>query len=107
MLQLTERAVQKVKQLMETEQKAGFALRVAVRGGGCAGYEYGLTFEPERRDSDEVLEFDGLRVIVDPVSHSFLEQVRIDYVDSLQGSGFKIDNPKATGGCGCGHSFSQ
>jgi len=106
MLQLTDKAIQKVKQLMEAEQKEGHALRVAIRGGGCSGFEYGMTFEEKALENDDVLEYDGLKVYVDPVSKPFLEEVKIDYLDSLQGSGFKIENPKATGSCGCGHSFS-
>ena len=106
MLSVTDNAVRKVKQLMEAEDKGGFGLRVGVRGGGCAGFEYELTFEEQQRDSDQVLEFDGLKVFIDGVSHMYLESVNIDYIDSLQGSGFKIDNPKASGSCGCGHSFS-
>jgi iron-sulfur cluster assembly accessory protein len=106
MLQVTPQAVRKVKQLMEAEKRAGCALRVAVKGGGCSGFEYALTFESQHKDNDDVLQFDGLTVYVDPLSRLYLEGVRIDYVDGLQGSGFKIDNPKATGTCGCGHSFS-
>ena len=105
-LQMTENAVNKVKQLMEAESKQGFALRVAVRGGGCSGFEYGMTFEKEQGENDSVLQFGDLRVFVDAMSHMYLDSVRIDYVDSLQGAGFKIDNPKASGTCGCGHSFS-
>ena len=107
MLQLTDRAVTKVKQLMENENKTGCALRVAVKGGGCSGFEYGLTFEKELGPNDHLLEFDGLKVYVDAMSHTYLEKVKIDYVDSLEGSGFKINNPSATGTCGCGHSFSM
>ena len=106
MLQLTNNAVRKVRQLMEGEDKQGHGLRVAIRGGGCSGFEYGLTFEQDQSPNDHVLEFDGLKVYVDAMSNVYLEDVKIDYVDGLQGSGFKIDNPKATGTCGCGSSFS-
>lgn len=106
MLQLTPTAVNKVKTLMKAEEKPGHALRVAVKGGGCAGFEYAMTFESAPKDTDTVLEFDGLNVFVDAMSNMYLEEVEIDYLDSLQGSGFKINNPKATGSCGCGHSFS-
>ena len=105
-LQLTDSAVRKVKQLLEAESKSGHALRVAVRGGGCAGFEYGLTFDDQARPNDQVLEFDGLRVYVDAMSQLHLEGVRIDWVESLQGAGFKIENPNAKSACGCGHSFS-
>lgn len=106
MLQVTERAADKVRQLMKAEDKDGFGLRVAVQGGGCSGFQYGMSYEDERRDNDEVLEFHGLQVYVDPMSKLYLEEVTIDYVDSLSESGFKINNPKATGTCGCGSSFS-
>ncbi len=106
MLQLTDRAVSKVKDLMSRENKQGFGLRVAIQGGGCSGFQYGLSYERQERAGDEVLEFDGLRVFVDALSSAQLDGVEIDYVDSLQGSGFKIHNPRATGTCGCGSSFS-
>ncbi len=106
MLQLTERAVSKVKQLMAAEEKSGFGLRVAVQGGGCSGFQYGMTYEKDQQPNDQVLEFEDLRVFVDAMSSAYLEEVKIDYVDSLQESGFKIENPKATGTCGCGSSFS-
>jgi iron-sulfur cluster assembly protein len=107
MLQITENAINKVKQLLAAENKEGYGLRVAVQGGGCSGFEYGLTWEKDRKENDEVLEFDGLNVYVDAMSSLYLQEVNIDYVDGLQGSGFKIGNPAATGTCGCGHSFSM
>ena len=107
MLQLTSKAVAKVRQLMEVEDKTGYALRVAVQGGGCSGFQYGLTFENEQKENDQVLEFEGLKVLVDAMSNIYLDDVKIDYLDSLAGSGFKIENPKATGTCGCGSSFAM
>jgi iron-sulfur cluster assembly protein len=106
MLELTERAATKVKQLMKAESKEGFGLRVAVRGGGCSGFQYGLTYEKDQKPNDHVLEMHGVKVYVDAMSNPFLDGVKIDYVDSLSGSGFKIENPKSTGSCGCGASFS-
>jgi iron-sulfur cluster assembly accessory protein len=106
MVEVTERAVSKVKALLEAEQKAGFGLRIAVQGGGCSGFQYGLTFEDTAKPDDEVLEFNGLKVFVDKMSRPYLNGTTVDYVDSLQGSGFKISNPNATGSCGCGESFS-
>ena len=105
MIQMSERAVGKVKELLVAENKQGYGLRVAIHGGGCSGFQYGLTFENERRENDEVLDLDGLQVYVDAMSGMYLDGVKIDYVDTLEGSGFKIDNPNATGTCGCGHSF--
>jgi iron-sulfur cluster assembly accessory protein len=106
MLEITDRAVEKVKELMAKENRQGHGLRVAVQGGGCSGFQYGLSYEREQREEDQVLEFNGLRVYIDPMSNLYLDEVRIDYVDSLQGAGFKIHNGKATGSCGCGSSFS-
>lgn len=106
MLQLTDRAVEKVRELLVAENKPGYGLRVAVQGGGCSGFQYGLTWEKEQQENDQVLEFDGLKVYVDAMSGMYLDEVKIDYVDGLQGSGFQIRNPKATGTCGCGSSFS-
>ena len=106
MLTLTDQAVSKVKNLLIAENKEGYGLRVAVQGGGCSGFQYGLTWEKDEGANDKVLEFGGLRVFVDAMSELYLEEVTIDYVDGLQGSGFKIENPKATGTCGCGSSFS-
>lgn len=107
MLQVTEQAVEKVRQLMEKEGQAGHGLRVAVQGGGCSGFQYGLSYEKEQKENDHVLEFNGLKVFVDAMSMMYLEEVTVDYVDSLNGAGFKIGNPKATGTCGCGASFSM
>jgi iron-sulfur cluster assembly accessory protein len=98
--------VEKVKELMARENKDGHGLRVAVQGGGCAGFQYGLTYEKDGQENDHVLEFNGLKVYVDALSMPFLDEVTVDYVDGLSGAGFKITNPKASGSCGCGSSFS-
>ena len=107
MLQLTDRAVAKVKQLMAAEDKQGYGLRVAVQGGGCSGFQYAMSYEEDQKEQDHVIAFDGLRVFVDALSDPHLEAVQIDYVDTLQESGFKIHNSRATGSCGCGASFSM
>jgi len=86
------------------EQSAG--LRVAVLPGGCSGFQYGLNIEDAPEADDEVLEMSGLRVFVDPFSAQYLEGVEIDYVTTMMGSGFTFRNPNATGGCGCGSSFT-
>jgi iron-sulfur cluster assembly protein len=106
MVQLTPQAVSKVKELLAAEQKEGFGLRVAIQGGGCSGFTYGLTFENTQRPTDEVVEVDGLKVYVDAMSQMYLNGVKIDYLETLQGAGFKIDNPNSSGSCGCGSSFS-
>src|SRR5262245_40711439 len=107
MLKLTDRAVEKIKQLMARENKQGHGLRVAVQGGGCSGFQYGLSYEESRAEDDQVFDFDGLSVFVDPRSHPLLDAVTIDYVDGLTSAGFKIENARATGSCGCGASFSM
>jgi iron-sulfur cluster assembly protein len=106
-LSLTEKAVKMVKITRDEESlDAASGLRVAVRGGGCSGFEYALDFELEARDNDIVLEYDGLTVFVDPISARYLEGTEIDYVLGTTGAGFKFINPQATGTCGCGSSFA-
>lgn len=106
-LSITPKAVKMVKMTRESESlDAASGLRVAVRGGGCSGFEYALDFELEPRETDWVHEFEGLRVFVDPVSARYLSGTEIDYLLGPSGSGFKFNNPKATGSCGCGSSFS-
>ncbi len=106
MLQLTDRAVRKVKALLEAENRPGQGLRIAVKGGGCSGFQYGLSFEDQQRPNDTVLEFEGLKVYVDPMSRLYLANATVDYVEGLQGAGFKITNPNSKGTCGCGQSFN-
>ncbi len=106
-LRLTQKAVDMVKITREQEKlDPESGLRVAVRGGGCSGFEYALDFELEPRENDFVLEYDGLKVFVDAVSARYLEGTEIDYVLGMTGAGFKFNNPKATGTCGCGSSFA-
>jgi iron-sulfur cluster assembly protein len=81
-------------------------LRVAVLPGGCSGFQYGLNIEDESQDDDEVLESNGIRLFVDPFSGQYLDGVEIDYVTTMMGAGFTFKNPNATGGCGCGSSFT-
>jgi iron-sulfur cluster assembly accessory protein len=106
MIQITDAAVSKVKELLAAEEKDGYGLRVAIHGGGCSGFQYGLTFDNTERPNDQVLDFDGLRVYVDAMSGMYLQGTQIDYIESLEGTGFKIENPNTSGSCGCGHSFS-
>jgi iron-sulfur cluster assembly accessory protein len=106
-VRLSAKAVEMVKLTRDQEgMDASWGLRVAVMGGGCSGFQYALDFEQAARPTDAVFEVDGLRVFVDPVSARYLEGVSIDYVFGPTGAGFKFDNPKATGSCGCGHSFA-
>ena len=103
---LTERAATKVQGLMAAEP-AGEAevLRIAIQGGGCSGFEYALGFDRGAQAGDHELEFHGVKVVVDPFSAPYLQGSTIDFLEGLQESGFKIDNPNATSACGCGHSF--
>lgn len=104
---LTPKAVEMVKQL-RTKEGLGddHALRVAVVGGGCSGFSYQLNFDAASQEGDQVVEYDGVRVVVDPTSAQYLAGVQIDFVSGLHGGGFKFSNPKATHTCGCGSSFS-
>jgi len=104
---LTERAAVKVRDLM-AQEPAGEAevLRVAIQGGGCGGFEYQLGFDRGSTAEDAEDEFYGVRVVVDPASAQYLKGATIDFVDALTESGFKVDNPNASGSCGCGHSFN-
>jgi iron-sulfur cluster assembly accessory protein len=106
-VRLTAKAVQMVRTTLEQEGlDPRSALRVAVRGGGCSGFEYALDFDLESRPGDILLEFNGLNVFVDPVSARYLAGTEIDYVFGPMGSGFRFNNPNAVGSCGCGSSFS-
>ncbi len=104
---LTSKAVEMVKTTRSQEGiDTALGLRIAVRGGGCSGFEYALDFENEIRDTDMVYQQGDLQVIVDPVSARYLQGTQIDYVFGMQGAGFKFNNPKALGTCGCGSSFT-
>jgi iron-sulfur cluster assembly protein len=106
LVSLTPTAASKIKQLMAEEPDGGeLVLRVAIQGGGCSGFQYGLGFDTAPADGDEVLEQEGVRVVIDPISAPYLRGATIDFLNGLQESGFKIDNPNATASCGCGHSF--
>ena len=104
---LTPKAVEMVATTRDQEGiDPDFGLRIAVRGGGCSGFEYALDFEDEVRETDVVYDQSGLRVIVDPISARYLRGTEIDYVFGMQGAGFKFNNPNALGTCGCGSSFT-
>jgi iron-sulfur cluster assembly protein len=105
MIQVTSTAAEKIKEALQAENKPGLRLRIYVEGGGCSGMQYGLVFEEEEQDGDEILAHEGFDILVDRFSAPYLTGVEIDYVTTLQGAGFKINNPNATGSCGCGHSF--
>ncbi len=103
---LTEAAAEKLDTIMkEKGVRETHGLRVFVSGGGCSGLQYGMTFDDNPRPVDSVFEQHGLRIIIDPQSRQYMEGASIDYVDSLMGGGFHIENPNAVSSCGCGHSF--
>jgi iron-sulfur cluster assembly protein len=103
---LTETAAAKIREL-QAEEPEGEAsvLRVAVQGGGCSGFEYALGFDRGAQEGDHELELHGVQVVVDPFSAPYLKGSTIDFLNGLQESGFKIDNPNVASACGCGHSF--
>ena len=107
-LTVTDNAAVEVRKFMEAEgvtaEQGG--LRVSVHPGGCSGFKYSLVIEDKISEDDFVLENDGFKVFVDPFSAQYISGVTIDYVSSMQGSGFTFKNPNSTGGCGCGSSFS-
>jgi iron-sulfur cluster assembly accessory protein len=102
---LTEAAAEKIKQLMERNDRQGYGLRVKVVGGGCSGLQYQLMFDKDVQEWDQDSEQNGVRVLVDAKSAVYVAGATVDFVDDLNGSGFKIENPNATSTCGCGQSF--
>ena len=103
---LTPLAAAKVKELMAEEPDAdSLVLRIAIQGGGCSGFQYGLGFDNGAADGDQEFELEGVRVVVDPHSVPYLQGATVDFLTGLQESGFKIENPNAVSSCGCGHSF--
>lgn len=107
-LHLTDKAAQEVAKFIAAEQVAAESagLRVSVLPGGCSGFKYSLNIEERALDDDMVLEINSVRVFVDGFSAQYLNGVTIDYTSSMQGSGFTFSNPNASGGCGCGSSFT-
>jgi iron-sulfur cluster assembly accessory protein len=103
---LTDKAVEMVKDAMQREGLAGYGIRVGVQGGGCSGFQYSMDFEEKAKDGDVVLDQGGIKLYVDSMSSMYLQGVTIDYVQGLQGAGFKFNNPNAKNTCGCGSSFS-
>lgn len=106
MITLSTRAVSELKDLMESQQKSSSALRVWVAGGGCSGLQYGMALDDEKpEENDNIYEQDGVKIYVDALSLNYMDGSSVDFVDDDFGGGFKIENPKAVGGCGCGNSF--
>lgn len=105
-MNLTERAIEKVKEIQDAEDLKEQGLRVRVIGGGCAGFQYDLYFEDEVSEYDIKFEVSGIPIYVDMMSHMYVEGTEIDYVEGLHGAGFKFQNPGAGSTCGCGTSFN-
>lgn len=106
MIEMTETAVNKVKEILNTQEPVPSGLRIAVVGGGCSGFSYSMAFESEPGLLDKVYEFGGLKVYVDQASMLYLDGAQVDFVETIEGSGFKFNNPNVRTTCGCGSSFN-
>ena len=106
MVQLTEKAVGKVKEILSSQEPRPAGLRIAVVGGGCSGFSYSMAFENQPNMLDKTYQYDGLKVFIDQASMLYLDGAEVDYVENLEGSGFKFSNPNVKSTCGCGSSFS-
>jgi iron-sulfur cluster assembly accessory protein len=106
MVQMTEKAVGKVREILDSQEPKPQGLRIAVVGGGCSGFSYSMAFENQPNMLDKTYSFDGLKVFVDQASLLYLDGAEVDYVETLEGSGFKFSNPQVKSTCGCGSSFS-
>ncbi len=107
MIQLTEKALSKVSEIISQQDPKPQALRISVVGGGCSGFQYSMAFDNNQLPLDKVYTFDGgLKVFVDPASLLYLDNCRVDFVETLEGAGFKFENPNVTSTCGCGSSFT-
>lgn len=105
-INLSPRAVQKVRDLVTEEENDELKLRVFITGGGCSGFQYGFTFDELTAEDDTAVETDGVTLLIDPMSFQYLVGSEVDYTEGLEGSRFVINNPNATATCGCGSSFS-
>ncbi len=103
---LTPLAAEKLQAILQEKNLTEHGLRVFIAGGGCSGFQYGMAFENTTEEGDFVFESNGIRMFVDPASAMYLEGATVDYVDSLMGGGFKIENPNAVSTCSCGQSFN-
>jgi iron-sulfur cluster assembly accessory protein len=105
-INMTTAAIAKVKEIMAQQNPAPQGLRLGVVGGGCSGFSYNMAFENNAGMMDKVYQFDGLKVFVDATSLMYLTGCQVDYIETLEGAGFKFDNPNVKSTCGCGSSFS-
>ena len=105
-INLTARAVEKVRELVSEEENQDLKLRVFITGGGCSGFQYGFTFDETAAEDDTAIEESGVTVLIDPMSFQYLVGSEVDYTEGLEGARFVVNNPNATTTCGCGASFS-
>lgn len=105
-INLSARAVQKVRDLVTEEENTELKLRVFITGGGCSGFQYGFSFDEAAAEDDALIEVGGATLVVDPMSFQYLVGSEVDYTEGLEGSRFVVNNPNATTTCGCGSSFS-
>jgi iron-sulfur cluster assembly accessory protein len=106
MIQLTQNAVVKVKEIMASQEPQPAGLRISVVGGGCSGFSYSMAFENQPNMLDKTYQYDGLKVFIDQASMLYLDGAEVDFVETLEGAGFKFSNPNVKTTCGCGSSFS-
>ena len=106
MVKLTETALSKVKEILDIQDPKPAGLRISVVGGGCSGFSYSMAFETQHNMLDKTYSYDGLKVFVDQASLLYLDGAEVDYIETLEGSGFKFSNPNVKSTCGCGSSFS-
>lgn len=106
MITITDSAVQKFKELQVKKNAVDQFLRLAIKGGGCSGFSYSMDFTDKTEAHDKQWEVNGLKIVVDPKSYLYLNSMTLDYIDDIIDSGFKFNNPNATGSCGCGKSVS-
>jgi iron-sulfur cluster assembly protein len=105
MITVTETATKQLQRLMSEQESSEAALRVFVSPGGCSGMSYGMAFDDEVQEGDQLVEYEGVRILVDEMSAMYLDGSEIDYTEQLMGGGFAIHNPNAVKSCACGHSF--
>jgi iron-sulfur cluster assembly protein len=106
MIQMTDTAIEKVRTILDTQEPKPAGLRISVVGGGCSGFSYSMAFENAQGMLDKTYDFEGLKVFIDQASLLYLDNVQVDYVESMEGSGFKFENPNVKSTCGCGSSFN-
>ena len=106
MLNLTDRAIDRLEEMVAEQSEAFAGIRVAVEAGGCSGFQYSMKLENDKQDGDEVIQLSGVQVFVDEQSLLYLDGTQIDYVQNWKGEGFQFTNPNVSGTCGCGESFS-